>query len=162
MFSIRKLAFAMLSLLAFSGYALADASVEDEQQVTLRVNYDKVCDYIESHSDEIIEASHNDILERNGTKIKLRNHNNREVIVFTVQEKSKRGSYGSDLVKSHEGGLTEQSTSIIVSKGAKGKVNVLIKVKASIENPRIGTLELKVEVNKSAKGIKEFLKKNLG
>ena len=162
MFSMWKIsiqAFVILSVAC--GVVMADARSSDEQEVSVRANYDRVCDFIEAHADKIIEASHNTIIDRTGDKVKLKNNNNRETIIFTVQEKNKRGEYGSKLIKSHQGGLTEQSTEIIVTKGAKGKVDITIKVLCEIQNPNIGTPALRIEMVKSAKGIKNYLKDNI-
>lgn len=161
MFLIRSLMIAGLALICATSTLFADVSVSDQQDLVLRTTYDKVCDFIEKHPNEIIRSSHNEIIERDGTKVKLRNKNKQEVIIFTVQEKNKRGLYGTEMTKCHQGGLTAQSTEIKVSVGNKGKAMVSIKTSATIDNPNIGAFEAKVEVNKSTKGIKEYLKKSL-
>lgn len=152
--------FIALTVIAFGSFVFADASGFDEQEVTVKSTYKEVCDFIESHSDDIIKSSKSEVLERKGTIVKIKNNNEQEQIVFTIQEKNKRGDYGSELVKSHQGGLTSQKTSIKVTKGSKG-TTISIKVEAEIENPRVGPVLFKVGIKKSVKGMKELFRHNL-
>ena len=149
-----------MTVLAFGSFAFADASGRDEQEVTVRSSYEKVCDFIESHADGIIKSSKSEIIERKGTVVKIKNTNEQEQVVFTIQEKNKRGDYGSEMIKSHKGGLTSQKTTIKISKGHKG-TTITIKVEAAIENDRVGPAMFKIGLKRSVKGMKEYFKDNL-
>lgn len=161
MFLIRSWAIAFLTVFSTCNLLMADVSVSNQEDIVVRVSYDKVCDFIEKHPDEIIKSSHNEIIERDGAKVKLRNKNKQEVIIFTIREKTKRGLYSTEMLKCHQGGLKEQSTSISVAKIDKGRSSISIKANVTIDNPNIGPIEAKLEMHKSTKGIREYLKKHL-
>jgi hypothetical protein len=150
-----------LTLVLLTDTVFADGSSSDETKIVLKADYDKVCDFIESHADDLVKASHNEVIKRDKNKVKIKNLNKQETIIFTIQEEVKRGDYKSKMVESHQGGLTEQSVGIKLSKDKKGRTLAVISASASINNPNIDSFGLKVELNKSTKGIKDFLRKNL-
>lgn len=152
---------ATIFLIFITSSVFADGSSSDTEEFSLKANYDKICEFIESHGDDIILASHNKVLKRDGLKVKLQNSNPVSGrITFTVQETVKKGDYKSEMIESHEGGLTDQATEISIKKN-NGRCDVTVTMRASIKNPTIGSFGLKLHLDKATRGIKNYLRKNL-
>lgn len=157
---MKRFLFSLVAALSFVSPVFAEGDSAHRETAVLKASENDVCKFIESHPDDLIAAAGNKIVSRDGKLVKLQRSTRKGDFVYTVEESVKHGDYSSKLIKSHQGTLAKQLSTIKVSK--KGKHTVVeVEIEAVVTDPDINGFELKLELKKSVHGVVKYLEKSL-
>jgi len=158
---MRSLLICLSFLLIFPIIASAAESYL-EKETQLNISAQRTADWIKSHGDAIREASGLDVLEDMGKgKFKVKRDSPKGTFIWIIQEtteKKKDGSYvfKSTLVKSIQGGI-ESSKSEIIVKDFRGRTNILIKSSAVVNNPKVKSPQMRIDMNVNLNRVRSLL-----
>jgi hypothetical protein len=142
----------------------ADAEAKVERQIVLKSSVKKVSDWIDANKDDLREASGINVLEDLGNgKYKVRRNSPKGVFVWVTKETKeiKNGTFvfRSDLIESIQGGITEFSSEIIV-KNQQNMALIHITSSAGVDNPKLKTTGLRIDMNTSINKVEMLIKQN--
>ncbi len=157
---MKRFLFSLIAALSLVSPVFADAESAHREVAQVKASEDEVCKFIEAHGDDLIKAAGNKVLGRDDKLVKIQRNTRKGDFIYTVEETVKHGDYSSKLIKSHQGTLAKQVSTIKVSK--KGKhTNIEVEIEAVVTDPDVNGLELKVELKKSVHGVVKYLEKSL-
>jgi hypothetical protein len=142
----------------------ADAEAKVERQIVLKSSVKKVSDWIDANKDDLREASGINVLEDLGNgKYKVRRNSPKGVFVWVTKETKeiKNGTFvfRSDLIESIQGGITEFSSEITV-KNQQNMALIHITSSAGVDNPKLKTTGLRIDMNTSINKVEMLIKQN--
>jgi hypothetical protein len=131
----------------------ADAEAKVERQIVLKSSVKKASDWIDGHKDDLRNASGINVLESLGNgKYKVSRNSPKEIrngmIVFK-----------STLIESIQGGIVEFSSEITV-KNHQNMALIHIVSSAGVDNPKLKTTGLRIDMNTSINKVEMLIKQN--
>ena len=151
-------------LIGFNFSYGADAEAKVERQIILKSSVKKVSDWIDGHKDDLRDASGMNVLEDLGNgKYKVRRTSPKGIFVWVTKEtkESKNGTvvFKSALIESIQGGIVEFGSEITV-KNHQNMVLIHIVSSAGVDNPKLKTTGLRIDMNTSINKVEMLIKQN--
>jgi hypothetical protein len=124
----------------------------------LKSDISKVGKWIDENPDELLKVAGNQIVKRTGSRIKLSRVTPKGKFVFTIEESSNKDKtkFNTQLIESDTKEMIAQDTTIILSKKS-GKTHVEIILKAQVDRRDISPVDIRVDLDRSARRIKSIL-----
>lgn len=142
----------------------ADAEAKVERQIILKSSVKKASDWIDGHKDDLRNASGINVLESLGNgKYKVSRNSPKGIFVWVTKEtKEIRNGmivYKSTLIESIQGGIVEFSSEITV-KNHQNMALIHIASSAEVDNPKLKTTGLRIDMNTSINKVEMLIKQN--
>lgn len=158
------LAFAVNLVFVANSFA-ADATATITKQFYTSSSMEKIADFIENNKDEIRNASGLKTLEKYAdNQYKVQRNSLKGNFVWITKESKQKKSEGyvfkSELVKSVEGGMTNFMSTITLRK-VPNYVLVEINSTATVDNPKLKTPGLQIDISTQVNKVETYLKRNL-
>ena len=142
----------------------SDAEAKVERQIILKSSVKKASDWIDGHKDDLRNASGINVLESLGNgKYKVSRNSPKGIFVWVTKETKeiRHGMivYKSTLIESIQGGIVEFSSEITV-KNHQNMALIHIVSSAGVDNPKLKTTGLRIDMNTSINKVEMLIKQN--
>lgn len=159
-----KLFFATVILLFAPAFAYA-AEAEVNTEFTINSSLEKTIRFVENNPKQLREAAGIELIEDLGDgnfKVKRKSAKGTFIWIMKEEIEHKDGiyRYKSKLVESIEGGIEKSDTDIIIQTN-RDHIIVNLKISAVVNNGRVKTTGLRIDLNNKVNRVKRLLQSNL-
>lgn len=125
---------------------------------TLNGNITDIGKWINDNPDELLKVTGNQILKRDGSRVKITRDTPKGKFTLTIDESSnkEKTKFSSKLFEAETKEIKNQESTITLSKKA-GKTLVEINLKARVDRDDISAFDIKFDLDRSARRIKDML-----
>lgn len=147
-------------IFVFSNSLLFGGEAWSVKKFNVKSNPSAVSEWLKGHSKEVMAATGNETVSRDGNDVRLRQDTPKGVMEFTVREEftddRNTHNYTSNLIKVHQGLIEDQKTTVKIST-VDGSTVVEMKLFAKVKDT--APIAIKTKLHKSTKGFQELLER---